>query len=59
MCVLLHQELMQGQEEAMESSSKEGEAEMRAVQEELQLVLGKENEAQVAVPSSASLTSHT
>ncbi|KAK0137352.1 Myomegalin [Merluccius polli] len=39
-------ELMQGQEEAMESTSKEGEAEMRAVQEELQLVLKKENEAQ-------------
>jgi len=31
----------------MESSSKEGEAEMRAVQEELQLVLKKESEAQV------------
>ncbi|CAL8312430.1 unnamed protein product [Gadus morhua 'NCC'] len=39
-------ELMQGQEEAMESSSKEGEEEMGAVQEELQLVLQRENEAQ-------------
>ncbi|KAG7273173.1 hypothetical protein CRUP_019300, partial [Coryphaenoides rupestris] len=39
-------DLMQGHEEAMESSSKEGEAEMRAVQEELQLVLKKESEAQ-------------
>ena len=48
--MLLLQELMQGQEEAMESSSKEGEEEIRAVQEELQLVLQRENEAQVAVP---------
>ncbi|XP_030220445.1 myomegalin isoform X4 [Gadus morhua] len=39
-------ELMQGQEEAMETSSKEGEEERRAVQEELQLVLQRENEAQ-------------
>ncbi|XP_022610484.1 myomegalin-like isoform X2 [Seriola dumerili] len=39
-------ELMQGQEEAMQLSSKESEAEMKAVQEELQLVLKKEKEAQ-------------
>lgn len=45
----IHQELMQGQEEAMQPSSKESEAEMRALQEELQLVLKKEREAQVSV----------
>ncbi|KAG7214688.1 hypothetical protein INR49_010580 [Caranx melampygus] len=39
-------ELMQGQEETMQLSSKESEAEMRALQEELQLVLKKEREAQ-------------
>ena len=50
---------MQGQEEAMESSSKEGEEEVRAVQEELRLVLQKESEAQVAGPSSRRSTSHT
>lgn len=46
---LIHQELMQGQEEAMQLSSKESEAEMKALQEELQLVLKKEREAQVSV----------
>ncbi|KAM4605288.1 myomegalin-like [Polymixia lowei] len=40
------QELMQGQEEAMEPSSAEGEAEVKAIQEELQLVVKKEREAQ-------------
>lgn len=44
-----HQELMQGQEETMQTSSKESEAEMRALQEELQLALKKEREAQVSV----------
>nr|XP_046263627.1 myomegalin-like isoform X3 [Scatophagus argus] len=39
-------ELMQGQEEVMQPFSKESEAEMRAMQEELQLVLKKEREAQ-------------
>ncbi|GAA6234826.1 myomegalin-like isoform X5 [Lates japonicus] len=39
-------ELMQGQEEASQLSSKESEAEMKAFQEELQLVLKKEREAQ-------------
>ncbi|XP_045907547.1 myomegalin-like [Micropterus dolomieu] len=40
-------ELMQAQEEeAMQPSSKDSEAEMRALQEELQLVLKKEREAQ-------------
>ncbi|XP_032388032.1 myomegalin isoform X7 [Etheostoma spectabile] len=39
-------ELMQGQEEAMQPSTKESEAEMEALQEELQLVLKKEREAQ-------------
>ncbi|XP_068197034.1 myomegalin-like isoform X3 [Antennarius striatus] len=39
-------ELMRGQEEMMQSSSKESEAEMKAVQEELRLVLKKEKEAQ-------------
>lgn len=46
---LIHQELMQGKEEAMQLSSKESEAEMKALQEELQLVLKKEREAQVSV----------
>uniref|UniRef100_A0A665T3I6 Short myomegalin-like EB1 binding protein N-terminal domain-containing protein n=1 Tax=Echeneis naucrates TaxID=173247 RepID=A0A665T3I6_ECHNA len=41
-------ELMQGQEEAMRLSSKENEAEMKALQEELQLALKKEREAQVS-----------
>lgn len=41
---------MQAQEEeAMQPSSKDSEAEMRALQEELQLVLKKEREAQVSV----------
>ncbi|XP_031137029.2 myomegalin isoform X2 [Sander lucioperca] len=39
-------ELIQGQEEAMQPSTKESEAEMEALQEELQLVLKKEREAQ-------------
>lgn len=38
---------MQGQEEVMMSSSKESEAEMKTLQEELQLVLKKERDAQV------------
>lgn len=46
---LIRQELMQGQEEAMQPSSKESEAELKALQEELQLVLKKEREAQVSV----------
>lgn len=46
---LIHQELMQGQEEAMRPSSVEREAEMRALKEELQLALKKEREAQVFV----------
>lgn len=46
---LIHQELMQGQEEAMEPTSKEREDEIKAIQEELQLVLKKEMEAQVSV----------
>lgn len=45
----IHQELMQGQEEAMQPSSTESEAETKALQEELQLVLKKEREAQVSV----------
>lgn len=40
---------MQGQEETMRSSSAETEAEMKALKEELQLVLKKEREAQVFV----------
>lgn len=40
---------MQGQEEAMQPSNEESEAEMKALQEELQLVLKKEREAQVYV----------
>lgn len=40
---------MQGQEEAMQPSSTESEAETKALQEELQLVLKKEREAQVSV----------
>lgn len=40
---------MQGQEEAMQPSSKESEAEMKALQEELQLLLKKDREAQVYV----------
>ncbi|XP_078119731.1 myomegalin isoform X3 [Sander vitreus] len=39
-------ELIQGQEDAMQPSTKESEAEMEALQEELQLVLKKEREAQ-------------
>ncbi|XP_074507165.1 myomegalin-like isoform X2 [Sebastes fasciatus] len=39
-------ELMQGQEEVMQSSSQESEAEMKTLQDELQLVLKKEREAQ-------------
>lgn len=39
---------MQGQEEAMQLSSQEGEAETKALQEELQLVLKKERAAQVS-----------
>nr|XP_020471629.1 myomegalin-like [Monopterus albus] len=39
-------ELMQGQEEAMHPSSKEREAEVKALEEELQLALKKEREAQ-------------
>ncbi|XP_029310085.1 myomegalin isoform X3 [Cottoperca gobio] len=39
-------ELMQSQEEAMQPSFKESEEEMKALQEELQLVLMKEREAQ-------------
>ncbi|XP_039998702.1 myomegalin-like isoform X3 [Xiphias gladius] len=39
-------ELVQGQEEAMQMSSKESEAEKKSLQEELQLVLKKEREAQ-------------
>ncbi|KAM8849374.1 myomegalin isoform 3-T3 [Spinachia spinachia] len=42
----LIKELMQDQEEAMQPSSKESEAEMKALQEELQLVLKKDREAQ-------------
>lgn len=44
-----HQELMRGQEESMLPSSKDGEAELKALQEELQLLLKKEREAQVFV----------
>lgn len=43
----IHQELMQGQEEAMQPSSKESEAELKTLQDDLQLVLKKEREAQV------------
>lgn len=49
MLCLINQELMQGQEEVMQSSSKESEADMNVLQEELQLVLKKEREAQVSV----------
>uniref|UniRef100_A0A3Q3K5Z6 Uncharacterized protein n=1 Tax=Monopterus albus TaxID=43700 RepID=A0A3Q3K5Z6_MONAL len=45
----IYQELMQGQEEAMHPSSKEREAEVKALEEELQLALKKEREAQVSV----------
>lgn len=40
---------MEGQEEEMLSSSKESQAEMKVLQEEMQLVLKKEREAQVSV----------
>lgn len=40
---------MQGQEEAMEPSSADSEADMKALKEELQLALRKEREAQVFV----------
>lgn len=40
---------MQAQEEAVQPPCKESEAEMKALQEELQLVLRKEREAQVSV----------
>lgn len=43
------QELMDGQEEEMLPSSKESQAEMKVLQEEMQLVLKKEREAQVPV----------
>lgn len=43
------QELMRGQEESMLPSSKDSEAELKALQEELQLLLRKEHEAQVFV----------
>lgn len=47
---LTQQELMDGQEEEMLPSSKESQAEMKVLQEEMQLVLKKEREAQVPVP---------
>lgn len=40
---------MRGQEESMLPSSKDSEAELKALQEELQLLLRKEREAQVFV----------
>lgn len=43
----MQQELMEGQEEEMLPSSKESQAEMKVLQEEMQLVLKKEREAQV------------
>lgn len=46
---LTQQELMDGQEEEMLPSSKESQAEMKVLQEEMQLVLKKEREAQVPV----------
>uniref|UniRef100_A0A8C2X0F0 CDK5 regulatory subunit-associated protein 2/Myomegalin coiled coil domain-containing protein n=1 Tax=Cyclopterus lumpus TaxID=8103 RepID=A0A8C2X0F0_CYCLU len=45
----IRQELMLVQEEAMQPSSNESEAEMMALQEELQLVQKKEREAQVSL----------
>lgn len=45
----MRQELMEGQEEEMLPSSKESQAEMKVLQEEMQLVLKKEREAQVPV----------
>ncbi len=39
---------MQGQEEAMQPCSKDSEADMKALQDELQLVLKKEMAAQVS-----------
>lgn len=45
----MQQELMEGQEEEMLSSSKASQAEMKVLQEEMQLVLKKEREAQVPV----------
>jgi len=47
--LFMRQELMLSQEEAMQPSSKESEVEMTALQEELQLVLKKEREAQVSL----------
>lgn len=40
---------MQAHEEAMQPSSKDSEAEVKALQEEMQLVLKREMEAQVSV----------
>lgn len=40
---------MQSQEETMQPSSNNGEVEMKSLQDELQLVLKKEREAQVFV----------
>uniref|UniRef100_UPI0037E7AEA3 myomegalin-like isoform X2 n=1 Tax=Semicossyphus pulcher TaxID=241346 RepID=UPI0037E7AEA3 len=51
-------ELMQGQEEVMQPSSAESEAEMKAVQEELQLVLRKEREAQTELSALRLSLSH-
>uniref|UniRef100_H3DCX2 Uncharacterized protein n=1 Tax=Tetraodon nigroviridis TaxID=99883 RepID=H3DCX2_TETNG len=45
--VLAHQELMRAQEESTLPSSKDSEAELKALQEELQLLLKKEREAQM------------
>ncbi|XP_068557567.1 myomegalin-like isoform X2 [Cebidichthys violaceus] len=51
-------ELMRSQEEAMQPSSAESEAEMKAVQEELQLVVKKEREAQTELSALRSSLAH-
>ncbi|XP_076000607.1 myomegalin isoform X2 [Genypterus blacodes] len=51
-------ELMQGQEDGMEPSTKEKEAEIIAIQEELQLVVKKEREAQMELSDLRSSLAH-
>lgn len=53
---LPRQELMGGQEEDMQPSSKDGEAEVTVLKEQLQLVLKKEREAQVCAHTPAPVT---
>lgn len=55
MVAFTHQELIHKQEEATQPYAKETEAETKALQEELQLVLKREREAQVSIYSSVYL----